>query len=76
MSEYEPQPVPVPEQPNRSPSALPVPKVTAATFGAGLATIIVAVIDMVTSADIPAGLEGGIATVAAFAAGYLTPPRG
>jgi len=55
-------------------SKVPVAKVTAATAGAAVATVICLVISI--WADVPTGLEGALATVMAFAAGYLTPPRG
>jgi hypothetical protein len=45
--------------------------VVAATAAA--ATIIVVIITAITGNDVPAGVEGAIATLLAFAAGYLAP---
>lgn len=56
-----------------APSPMPVRKVYAATLGAAGATIIVTLAQSIWSWDAPVGLEGAIATVLAFAAGYLTP---
>lgn len=58
----------------QSPSRAPVAKVTAATVGAAVATAACLVASIWT--DVPTGLEGALATVFAFGAGYLTPPRG
>jgi hypothetical protein len=52
----------------------PVPKVTAATAAASLATVVVILIQAFTGANAPVGLEGAIATLFAFAAGYMAPP--
>ena len=60
----------------RSPSNTPVPKVVAAALGAAAATVVVIVVAGVTNTATPVGLEGAIATLFAFAAGYLTPPAG
>lgn len=54
----------------------PVPKVTAATAAAALATVVVVLVSAITGKDAPTGLEGALATLLAFVAGYLTPPRG
>lgn len=59
--------------PPAKPGAEPVPKVVAATAAAAAATIIVVAIGALTNYDIPPGLEGAIATVIAFIAGYLAP---
>lgn len=55
------------------PSRAPVPKVTAATAGAALATVCVIVVATLTGSNVPPGLEGALATVFAFIAGYLAP---
>jgi hypothetical protein len=57
-------------------SKVPVPKVAAATAAAALATVIVVLVSAITGKDAPTGLEGSLATLLAFAAGYLAPPRG
>jgi hypothetical protein len=54
----------------------PVPKVVAATAAGAFATIVVVLIGVVFDADVPAGIEGALAVLFAFVAGYLTPPRG
>lgn len=54
-------------------SARPVPKVTAATAAAAAATLTVIVIQSLTGSDAPVGLEGALATLFAFVAGYLAP---
>ena len=57
-------------------SKAPVAKVAAATAGAAVATVICLIIDAFNGdAGIPTGLEGALATVLAFGAGYITPPR-
>lgn len=61
-------------EPNVSPSKAPVAKVTAATAGAAAATVVCLIAGIWV--DIPTGLEGALATVFAFGAGYFTPPRG
>ena len=48
--------------------------VGAATAGAAFATVISLLLSSFW--DVPTGFEGALATVFAFAAGYLTPPRG
>lgn len=60
-----------PAEGERDNSAAPTPKVVAATAAA--ATIIVVIITAITGNDVPAGVEGAIATLLAFAAGYLAP---
>lgn len=59
--------------PPAKPSAAPVPKVAAATAAAAAATIIVVLVNLFTDTDVPAGVEGAIATLVAFVAGYLAP---
>jgi len=54
----------------------PAPKVVAATAAAAAATCIVVLISVLTGGQVPVGVEGAIATLLAFAAGYMTPPRG
>jgi hypothetical protein len=61
-----------PAEGDRDNSAAPTPKVVAATAAAA-ATIIVVIITAITGNDVPAGVEGAIATLLAFAAGYLAP---
>jgi hypothetical protein len=56
--------------------ATPAPKVVAATAAAAAATCIVVLISVVTGGQVPVGVEGALATLLAFAAGYITPPRG
>lgn len=58
-----------------APSAAPVAKVAAATAAAALATVVVIVVQAATGADAPPGLEGALATLFGFLAGYLTPAR-
>lgn len=50
----------------------PTRKVTAATLGAAVASIIVTLITEFTGADLPVGVEGAIAVLVTFVAGYLT----
>jgi hypothetical protein len=59
-----------------SPSNAPIPKVVAAGIAGAAATVIVILIQSVTGEQAPVGLEGAIATLCAFAAGYITPPQG
>jgi len=54
-------------------SRAPVTKVAAATAGAALATVICLVASIWV--DVPTGLEGALATVFAFGAGYIAPPK-
>lgn len=54
-------------------SAAPVAKVAAATAAAALATVAVIAVQAFTDADAPPGLEGALATIFAFLAGYLVP---
>lgn len=61
---------------NVSPSAAPVPKVAAAGAAGAAATVLVLLVQAWTGSSLPPGVEGAIATLLAFAAGYLTPPRG
>lgn len=61
------------EPPSEPTGGAPVPKVVAATAAAAAATIIVVIIGMITGTDVPAGVEGAVATLLAFAAGYLAP---
>lgn len=58
------------------PDRTPVPKVAAATVAAALATVVVIVVKTLTGADVPVGLEGALATIFAFVAGYLAPRTG
>lgn len=51
----------------------PVPKVSAATTAAALATVVIIIIQGVTDTEVPVGLEGALATIFAFVAGYLAP---
>jgi len=67
---------------NGNPTAVPQPKVIAATAGAGVgaaaATVIIWIIEATIGVDIPEGVElaGGVLLTAAvsFAAGYLRRP--
>lgn len=61
---------------NRSPSHTPVPKVVAAALGAAAATLAVWLISAAANSEPPVGVEGALATLFAFAAGYMTPPAG
>lgn len=56
-----------------APTAAPVTKVIAATLGAAAATIIVATVTAIWNLDTPAGVEGALATLLAFLAGYIVP---
>lgn len=53
--------------------AAPVRKVTAAGVGGAAATVAVIVLQMATGTEVPVGLEGALATLFAFVAGYITP---
>jgi hypothetical protein len=68
MTEYPSTPPPV--------DPTPVPKVVAATVAGAAATIIVVLIGVIFDAEVPAGVEGAIAVLFSFVAGYITPPRG
>lgn len=50
----------------------PTRKITAVGIGGAIAAVIVGIAVWAGAPQPPAGLEAGIATVAAFAAGYLT----
>ena len=56
-------------------SNAPVPKVVAATVGAAAVTVIMVIISTATGWDIPPGLEGAVAVLITFIAGYLAPRR-
>lgn len=66
------------------PTAVPQPKVVAATVGAGvggaISTIGIYIFETVTSIDLPSLVEGSILTLVtagvAFAAGYVKRPSG
>lgn len=62
--------------PGQSGGKAPVPKVAAATAAAALATVLVILVSAISGKEPPTGLEGAVATLLAFAAGYLAPPRG
>lgn len=51
----------------------PVPKVAAATVAAAVATVVVIALQTLTGTEVPVGLEGALATIFAFIAGYLAP---
>lgn len=68
MTTASPTPTPIP-------SRAPVAKVTAATAGAAVATLIILIIQWITGDQPPVGIEGALATVLAFVSGYLAPPK-
>lgn len=55
-------------------SNAPVVKVAAAGAGGAVATIVIAIIQA-AGGDVSPDLAAAIATVVAFGAGYITPPR-
>lgn len=57
------------------PSAKPVPKVAAAGTSGAAATVLVWIADAV-GLDLPPAVAAALVTLAAFAAGYLTPAGG
>lgn len=57
------------------PTAAPTAKVTAGAVGGAAATVIVVLFQMALSVEFPAGFEGAIAVLIAFAAAYMTPER-
>ena len=64
--------------PVNQPTRQPVRKVGAAALGGALASVMMGVIAIIwpeTYGRVPPGFEGGIATIAAFALGYLVRER-
>lgn len=69
---------------NKSPSAAPVPKVLAATSGAGLGSAIGVVLPWVSQTffgiempvEVAIAFGGLFSIIGSFVAGYMTPPRG
>jgi hypothetical protein len=53
------------------PTPRPTDKVTAATAAVAATAIVVWVVEYATGIDIPSLVEGAVATVAVFGAGYL-----
>ena len=56
------------------PSAMPTRKIGAAALGGGVASVFMGVLSIFVPdhyALVPAGFEGGIATIAAFGLGYF-----
>lgn len=53
-------------------SAVPTRKVTASAVGGATATVVVILLNWIVGTDAPAGLEGALAVLFGFVAGYLT----
>jgi len=64
---------PAPAAPRKSKA--PITKVSAAGIGGAVATIVVGIIEA-GGGNVDGSLAAAITTVCAFAAGYVTPPRG
>jgi len=58
-----------------SPSKVPHVKVAAAGIGGAVSTVVIAIIEA-AGGNVSPDLAAAIATIVAFGAGYLTPPRG
>ena len=61
--------------PTTTRSKVPHIKVAAAGVGGAVTTIVVSIIEA-AGGDVSPDLAAAIATIVAFGAGYLTPPRG
>lgn len=55
-------------EPGRTPSR----KVAAGAVGGAAATVVVILLQWLVGTEVPVGLEGALATLLGFAAGYLT----
>ena len=60
---------------NKSPSSMPIPKMQAVGFAAGLTAIAVWILSLY-GVDMPPEAAAGLTAILGFAAGYITPPKG
>lgn len=61
---------------NKSPSAVPVPKVAVAGITGAVVTILIWAMKQYGGVELPADVAAAVAAIFCFAAGYITPPGG